>query len=162
MQPRFVHLRLHSEFSIVDGLARIDDAIAAAAADGQGALALGDSANLFGAVRFYKAARAKGLKPIVGCDAWISNPAEPERPHRLLLLVQDHAGYLNLCRVLSRAWIENAGRGRAEVRLDWFGPACPTPRAAARRRWRGSSRAASTSSCSGPVVPRTNPTAARR
>ncbi|HUN92914.1 MAG TPA: DNA polymerase III subunit alpha [Burkholderiaceae bacterium] len=120
MAQGFVHLRLHSEFSIVDGVARIQDAVAAAAADGQGALALTDSSSLFGAVRFYKAARAAGVKPILGCDAWITNHADRERPYRLLLLVRDRAGYLGLCRLLSRAWLENAHRGRAEFDPAWF------------------------------------------
>ncbi len=120
MSVPYVHLRLHSEFSVVDGLLRLDAAAAAAADDGQGALALTDSANLFGAVRFYKAARAKGVKPVIGVDAWISNDADRDAPHRLLLLATDHGGYLNLCELLSRAWIDNAHRGRAEMRLEWF------------------------------------------
>ncbi len=65
MSVPFVHLRLHSEFSVVDGLVQIDRVTAAAAADGQGALALTDAGNMFGAVRFYKAARAQGVKPII-------------------------------------------------------------------------------------------------
>ena len=116
----FVHLRLHSEFSVVDGLVRIDDAVKAAVRDGQGALALTDSANLFGAVRFYKAARAQGVKPILGADVWITNDADRDHPYRLLLLVQDHAGYLNLCELLSRAWLDNPHRGRAELRGEWL------------------------------------------
>jgi DNA polymerase-3 subunit alpha len=120
MSVPFVHLRLHSEFSVVDGLVRLDAAAAAAAADGQGALALTDSANLFGAVRFYKAARAQGLKPIIGVDAWISNDTDRDAPFRLLLLAMNHGGYLNLCELLSRAWIDNAHRGRAEMRVEWF------------------------------------------
>jgi DNA polymerase-3 subunit alpha len=118
--PPFVHLRLHSEFSVVDGLVRIDDAVKAAAADAQGALALTDSANLFGAVRFYKAARGKGVKPILGADLWISNDAERDSPYRLLLLVANSTGYHNLCELLSRAYLENQHRNRAEVRLDWL------------------------------------------
>ncbi len=117
---RFVHLRLHSEFSIVDGVLRLEDAAAAAAADGQGALALTDSANLFGAVRFYKAARAHGVKPIVGVDAWITNDADRDQPYRLLLLAAGAPGYLALCRLLTRAWLDNPHRGRAEVRTEWF------------------------------------------
>ena len=120
MAAPFVHLRLHSEFSVVDGLVQLDQAAAAAAADGQGALALTDSANLFGAVRFYKAARARGLKPIIGVDAWLSNDADRDSPYRLLLLAMDHGGYLRLCDLLSRAWIDNARRGRAEMRVEWF------------------------------------------
>jgi len=117
---RFVHLRLHSEFSVVDGIVRIDDAVAQAAVDGQGALALTDSANLFGAVRFYQAARKRGVKPIIGCDVWITNDLERDSPYRLLLLTQDRAGYLNLCALLTRAFLENQHRNRAEIRLEWL------------------------------------------
>jgi len=120
MSLPFVHLRLHSEFSVVDGLVQLDKAAAAAAADGQGALALTDSASMFGAVRFYKAARAQGVKPIIGVDAWLANDADREAPHRLLLLAMDHGGYLNLCELVSRSWIDNQHRGRAEMRLEWF------------------------------------------
>ena len=64
----FVHLRLHSEFSVVDGTNRIDDTVAAAAADGQFALAITDMGNLFGAIKFYKAARGAGVKPVIGAE----------------------------------------------------------------------------------------------
>ncbi|MCL4762651.1 MAG: PHP domain-containing protein, partial [Burkholderiales bacterium] len=101
--PHFVHLRLHSEFSIADGTVRIDDAVAAALADGMPALAITDLANVFGLVKFYKAARAAGLKPIAGCDAWITPAAERDAPHRALLLAADRAGYLRLCEWLTRA-----------------------------------------------------------
>ena len=118
--PRFIHLRLHSEFSITDGVVRIDDSVAAAAKDDMGALALTDLSNLFGLVRFYTAARAGGIKPIAGADVWVSNPQDPDQPHRLLLLVQNHSGYLNLCELLSRASLDNQSRGRAEVDSAWF------------------------------------------
>jgi DNA polymerase-3 subunit alpha len=91
--PTFTHLRVHSEYSIVDGLVRIDDLVGAAAKDKQPALAVTDLANMFCMVRFYKAARGKGIKPIVGVDAWITNddnrdkPFAPaaagQKPHRL-------------------------------------------------------------------------------
>ena len=71
--PRFVHLRLHSEYTIVDGMARVDEAVAAAAADSMPALAITDSGNLFGAIKFYEAARAAGVQPIIGCDLWVTN-----------------------------------------------------------------------------------------
>ena len=77
--PAFVHLRLHSEFSIADGTLRIDDAIAAAAADGMPALALTDLSNVFGLVKFYSAARGRGLKPIVGCDVWLTHESRARR-----------------------------------------------------------------------------------
>jgi DNA polymerase-3 subunit alpha len=118
--PRFVHLRVHSEFSIADGIVRLDDIVAAAAKDGQGALALTDLGNAFGLVRFYKEARGKGVKPIAGCDVWIENPADRDKPSRLLLLVKNKLGYLNLCELLSRSWLTNQYRGRAEVKVEWL------------------------------------------
>src|SRR5574337_780320 len=75
-RPGFVHLRTHSEYSIVDSTLRIDDAVAAAAADRMPALALTDLGNQFGLVKFYQAARARGIKPIAGCDAWIAGEGE--------------------------------------------------------------------------------------
>ena len=118
--PQFTHLRLHSEYSIVDGLVRIDDAIKAAVKDGQPALAITDLANLFGMVKFYKAARGKGIKPIAGCDVWISNDVDRDKPSRLLLLVKNAAGYKQLCELLSQAWLTNLHRGRAEIRAEWL------------------------------------------
>lgn len=118
--PQFVHLRLHSEYSIVDGLVRIDDVVKEAAKDGQAALGITDLSNLFGMVKFYKAARGKGVKPIIGCDVWISNDDDRDKPSRLLLLVKNNHGYLQLCDLLSRAWLTNLHRGRAEIRTEWL------------------------------------------
>ena len=103
--PQFVHLRLHSEYSITDGVVRIDDAITTASEDSMGALALTDLGNLFGLIKFYSAARSGGIKPITGADIWLSNEQEPDQPHRMLLLVQNHSGYLNPdpCRSLKMA-----------------------------------------------------------
>ena len=118
--PQFTHLRLHSEYSIVDGLLRIDDVVAAAANDGQAALALTDLAHLFGRVKVYKAARGTGVKPLIGCDVWISNDEDRDKPSRLLLLVKNRHGYLQLCELLSQAWLTNLHRGRAELRAEWL------------------------------------------
>ena len=118
--PVFVHLRLHSEFSVTDGTVRIDQAVARAAADGMPALAITDLANVFGMVKFYKAARAAGVKPVIGVDCWITNDADRDKPHRLLLIVRSAAGYRSLCGVLSRAWLANQHRGRAEIRREWL------------------------------------------
>jgi len=120
MQPKFVHLRLHSEYSIVDGIARIDDAVAAAAKDGMPALALTDLSNLFGMVKFYQAARNKGLKPLLGCDVWISNETDRDKSNRALFLCASRAGYLKLCDWLTRGYRSNQHRGRAEIRKEWL------------------------------------------
>jgi DNA polymerase-3 subunit alpha len=111
----FVHLRLHSEYSISDGIVRLDEAIGTACANGMPALALTDLNNLFGLVKFYSASRAKGLKPILGSDVFIANEAEPDRPYRLLLLCRSRSGYLQLCELLSRAYLAPRVRGRAEI-----------------------------------------------
>ncbi|MFN2643539.1 MAG: DNA polymerase III subunit alpha, partial [Burkholderiales bacterium] len=119
-RPRFVHLRMHSEYSVSDGIVRIEDAARRAARDGMPALALTDQANLFGMVKFYRAARAEGVKPIIGADCWIENEAERDKPWRLLLLCASRAGYRRLCELLSRAWIENQQRGRALISRAWL------------------------------------------
>ncbi len=116
----FVHLRCHSEYSIVDGIVRIDDYIKQALADKIPALALTDLSNLFGTIKFYKAARSKGIKPIIGCDIWLENTENRDQPSRLLLLCQSQAGYLLLCQLLSRAFLTNQYRGRAEFKREWF------------------------------------------
>ncbi len=118
--PSYVHLRLHSEYSIVDGTVRIDEAIAAALDDSMPALALTDLSNMFGLVKFYRAARAAGVKPIIGCDVWVTHESLRDQPYRLLLLATAHAGYLKLCTWLTRAYRSNQHRGRAELRREWF------------------------------------------
>jgi len=117
---KFVHLRCHSEYSIVDGIVRIDDYVKHALDDEMPAIALTDLSNLFGAIKFYKATRGKGIKPIIGCDVWLENPLNRDKPSRILLLCQSHAGYLLLCQLISRAYLTNQHRGRAEFKREWF------------------------------------------
>jgi len=137
-QPSFVHLRLHSEFSVADGIVRLDvvvkktDAegnsykdhvcppVEAAKADGMPALALTDLSNVFGMVKFYRAARGAGIKPVIGVDVYLSNDADRDKPHRLLLLCQSNAGYLRLCELLTQAFLKNQHRGRPELRREWL------------------------------------------
>jgi DNA polymerase III subunit alpha len=116
----FVHLRTHTEFSVADGTLRIDEAVAAAAADQQSALAITDLANLFGAVKFYSAARKRGVKPIIGADLWLEPAGGEKAASRLLVLVQNTKGYLNLCELLSRAWLRNEQRAQAWVQWAWL------------------------------------------
>jgi DNA polymerase-3 subunit alpha len=114
----FVHLRTHTEFSVVDSTLRVSDAISAAKSDAQVALAITDLNNLFGAVKFYSGARKAGVKPILGADVWMAPRAGDKQPSRLLLLVQGKAGYLNLCELLSRAWLSPAQAAKAVVGWD--------------------------------------------
>ncbi|WP_237173505.1 DNA polymerase III subunit alpha [Paracandidimonas lactea] len=120
LAPSFVHLRVHSEFSVVDGIGRIPDLIKRAAQFGQPAMALTDLSNIFGFIKFYKGARGKGVKPICGCDIWLENEQDRDKPYRLLLLARNHAGYLALCDILTKAWLDNQYRGRAEVKRAWL------------------------------------------
>ncbi|WP_411884476.1 DNA polymerase III subunit alpha [Polaromonas sp. YR568] len=118
----FVHLRLHTEFSVVDGTNRIDEVVAAAAADRQPALAITDLSNLFGTVKFYKEGRSAGVKPLIGADIWVQVPGKDANAPaaRLLLLVQNRQGYLNLSEILTRAWTKNVVRDQAVVKLEWL------------------------------------------
>lgn len=118
----FVHLRLHSEFSIQDGLLRIDEAVKLAVQYQQPALALTDLNNLFGYIKFYKTARKAGIKPICGADVWISNHRQRDNASRLLLLVCNHSGYLQLNTLITRAYLENAWKGRPEIDPKWLNP----------------------------------------
>jgi DNA polymerase III subunit alpha len=116
----FVHLRCHSEYSITDGIVRIDDYIDKASSQNMPALALTDLNNVFGLVKFYKAAREKGIKAILGADLWIENEVNRDQPYRVLALCQDDKGYLALSEILSRAYLENQYRGRVEVKKSWL------------------------------------------
>ena len=111
----FVHLRSHTEFSVVDGTVRIDDLVKAAAKDGQPAVAVTDLSNLFGAIKLYSSARKKGVQPLIGADVWLE-PDEPGRPvSRLLLLIQNRKGYLHLSELLGEAWTAPGTRTHASV-----------------------------------------------
>ena len=123
-ETQFIHLRLHSEYSITDGIVRIDAAIARAASDQMPALALTDLGNLFGMVKFYTAARDKGLKPVIGCDVWIRDEdvRDPARDShaRVLLLAKNRNGYLRLCELLTGAYLGSRHQGRAEIAMGAF------------------------------------------
>jgi len=116
--PRFIHLRLHSEFSITDGIVRLDDAVKRASLDGMPALGMSDLMNIFGMVKFYKTCRSKGLKPIVSCDIWLENPDDADKPFRLMLTAKNRDGYGRLCELLSEAYTHNQHRGRAEIKYE--------------------------------------------
>ena len=118
--PLFIHLRVHTEYSVTDGLVRVDGAVARARDCAMPALGVSDLSNVFSWVKFYRAARGAGVKPIFGCDVWMMNPVDRNRPSRLLLLVQHREGYRRLCELLTRAYQQNIYRGRAEIDPAWL------------------------------------------
>ncbi|MBP6626883.1 MAG: DNA polymerase III subunit alpha, partial [Arenimonas sp.] len=118
MTPRFVHLHLHSEFSLTDSTVRIPELVARCAALGLPAVAITDTSNLFALVKFYKSAEPAGLKPVAGADLWLSADGAP--PSRLTLLCQDRDGYLSLSRLISRAFLEGHAGDYVAVEPDWL------------------------------------------
>ena len=120
MTEKFVHLHLHSEFSLVDGAVRIKPLIAAAKDAGMPAIALTDRANMFALVRFYTAAMAGGIKPVTGAEIWIKDDEDINNPASLVLLAKNNAGYKNLTRLISRAYVEGQHLGRAMVERQWM------------------------------------------
>ncbi|MCU7810291.1 MAG: DNA polymerase III subunit alpha [Candidatus Thiodiazotropha sp. (ex Notomyrtea botanica)] len=120
MEASFVHLRVHSEYSLVDGLVRVKPLVKQVAQSGMPAVALTDQSNLFALVRFYQAALAAGVKPIAGVDAWIRNPEDANKPFRLVLLVQNQVGYKNLTRLVSRSYREGQHLGRPLMEREWL------------------------------------------
>ncbi len=129
---RFVHLHVHTEYSLVDGVVRIeserDDGgtlvreglIDACARLGMPAVALTDQANLFALVKFYRAAQSKGVKPLVGIEALLREEGERAEPSRLLLLCQDERGYKNLTRLVTRAYLEGQDRHGPTLARGWL------------------------------------------
>ena len=118
--PAFVHLCVHSEYSLVDGLVRIKPLVKAVAAAGMPAVAITDQGNLFALVKFYKTARSAGVKPLLGVDAWIRDDADSNNPFRMVLLVQNNEGYRNLIRLVSRSYREGQHLGRPLIDRAWL------------------------------------------
>ena len=123
----FVHLHLHTEYSLIDSVVRIKSEaegipglMEAVAAAGMAAVALTDQSNLFAMVKFYKAAQAAGIKPIIGVDLLVRETGDRVEPSRVVLLCQNTSGYLNLSRLVSRAYLEGQSKGVAMVDRDWL------------------------------------------
>ena len=119
--PAYIPLRQHTEFSITDGTLRIKELVKKAAAFGLPALGISDLMNTFGLVKFYKACRGAGIKPVVGADVWVVNPDNPEQPFRAMLLVRNEAGYRRLCELLTRAYVgTDRNVAHAELEPQWL------------------------------------------
>ncbi len=116
----FVHLRLHSEYSLSDGIVRIKPLIQQIAEMGMPAVAMTDLSNLFALVKFYRAASSAGIKPIVGSDILLFNEEDPVAPYRMTLLVQDKTGYQNLTELVSLGYAEGQHQGVPMIRHEWI------------------------------------------
>ncbi|WP_421866831.1 DNA polymerase III subunit alpha [Motiliproteus sp.] len=119
----FVHLRVHSEFSVVDGLVRVKALAAEAAKQQMPAVALTDQVNFYALIKFYQATMGSGVKPICGTDLWVENRIDPaEEPTRMTLLVKDRIGYRNLTELIAMAYQHGQGvlPERALVKAEWI------------------------------------------
>ena len=116
-----IPLRAHSEFSITDSIIRISDYVAAARAENYPALALTDLMNTFGLLKFYKACRKAGIKPICGADVRIENPEQPEKPYRAVLLIRNEQGYIRLNELLTAAFeADDRNKHTPQINQAWL------------------------------------------
>ena len=117
---QFVHLRVHSEFSLIDGIVRIKDLIGQASEQQMPAVAVTDIANFFGLVKFYNGALSAGIKPILGADLWLENSDEPAAPYLMTVLAANETGYRNLTEIISAGYQQNQQHDKAIVKPDWL------------------------------------------
>ncbi len=120
MQPHFVHLRLHTEFSLEDGLLLIPTLMEKALAYRMPAIAITDISNLYATVKFYQEAYIAGIKPIIGVDMWLANAEQPLHPSRITLLCQNNDGYKNLLKLVSKSYLEGQQSGKPLLQKAWI------------------------------------------
>src|SRR5271156_3156028 len=122
MSAEFVHLRLHTEYSLIDSVVRVTELVDAVRAAGMPAVAVTDQSNLFAMVKFYRAALAKGVKPVIGVDLWVKEVGERVIHSKITLLCQSQAGYKNATRLVSRSYLEGQQKGIPTIDRDWLTP----------------------------------------
>ncbi len=120
MSSQFIHLNLHTEFSLVDGIVRLKPLIKAVQNAEMPAIALTDQSNLYALVKLYQSCLGAGIKPLLGADLWLKNEEDAASPFRLLMLCRDNDGYLNLKKLISQSYLHGQHLGRAMVERDWL------------------------------------------
>jgi len=118
--PKFIHLRVHSDFSMCDGLKKVKPIIAKAAEFNMPALALTDQTNLCGLVKYYHAAHGAGIKPIIGCDFWVKSDELEEELSRLVILTTNNVGYKNITELISKAYTRGHIQNKAVIDKSWL------------------------------------------
>ncbi|HBA34274.1 MAG TPA: DNA polymerase III subunit alpha, partial [Gammaproteobacteria bacterium] len=117
LAPKFIHLRVHTEYSMVDGIVRIKP-LMKKVAQTMPAVALTDQSNLFGMVKFYREALNLGIKPLIGVDSWVQGEEGEVSP--IVLLCLNDEGYQNLTRLVSRSYQAGQQAGRAIIQRSWL------------------------------------------
>ena len=118
--PKFVHLRVHSDFSMCDGLNKVKPIVAKAAELNMPAIALTDQTNMCGLVKFYHASHGAGLKPIIGSDFWVKSDELENELSRLVVIATNNKGYKNLTELMSKAYLRGHIQGKAVIDKDWL------------------------------------------
>ncbi len=118
--PKFIHLRVHSDYSMCDGLKKVKAIIARAAELNMPALALTDQSNLCGLVKYYHAAHNAGIKPIIGCDFWVKSDELGDELSRLVVLASNNIGYKNLTELISKAYLRGHIQNKAVIDKQWL------------------------------------------
>ncbi|MGP1832045.1 DNA polymerase III subunit alpha [Shewanella frigidimarina] len=118
--PRFVHLRVHSDYSMSDGVAKVKPIIAAAENQGMAAIALTDQNNFCGLVKFYGACNGAGIKPIIGADFWVQTPGFEKEFCALTIIAMNNEGYQNLTQLISEAYLRGHVDNRVVIDQDWL------------------------------------------
>ena len=119
-EPRFIHLRVHSDYSMVDGLAKTGPLIKKAAALGMPAIAITDFTNLCGLVKFYGGAHGAGIKPVIGADFKVASELMGDELTQLTVLAANNTGYQNLTLLISRAYQRGYGVDGPIIDRDWL------------------------------------------
>ena len=118
---KYVHLRMHSEYSVNNSTIRLSDVVRSAAIDDQSALGLTDLGNTFAYIKFYRLARESGIKPILGIELRLRMDSKAVENPRIILLCKNQLGYKKLCRIVSRGWLDYGQLWQqGAVSLDWF------------------------------------------
>ncbi len=120
MSNQFIHLNLHTEFSLVDGIVRLKPLIKVLQDKQMPAIAITDQSNLYALVKMYQACLGAGIKPILGADLWLENAEEPTKPFRLLILCKNNDGYLNLKKLISQSYLKGQHLGQAMIHRNWL------------------------------------------
>jgi DNA polymerase-3 subunit alpha len=116
----FVHLRLHTEYSLSDGLVTMNALVPRLGELGMPAVAITDLCNFYGLIKFYKKVQGKGIKPIIGSDLWLCDGEDVSQPVLVTVLAQNNQGYRHLTQLISRAYQHGQSQGRAIVQRQWL------------------------------------------
>ena len=120
MKPIFIHLRVHTEYSLIDGIVQIQPLIEETVKLNMPAVAISDQSNLFAVVKFYKEALQAGVKPIIGADLWLNNEKDLKKPFRLSVFCQHNLGYKNLLQLISLSYVEGQVNDKATIKREWL------------------------------------------